>query len=245
MTIQEAHYQFKLNKDRIDTLATEDFNAAEIDWLLNEAQMVFVKQRLGTNNNKRKGFEAIQKRIDDLAKLVIKYPLQPAITPSVVDPGIYEVSISSLVYTYLQLISGYATVKLAEDCIIEGVPLKFMQHDDYRVALRDPFNEPSTEFIPYNTGRSTNGSGTSIYLYGGQLPNDAIQTIYLEYIKYPSKVSLGTYTYIDGVVYPATTFELSDHTHQEIVDIACQLAAINTDNPEYIQLKNMKISVHE
>lgn len=31
MTIQEAHYQFKLNKDRVDTLSTQDFNVAEID----------------------------------------------------------------------------------------------------------------------------------------------------------------------------------------------------------------------
>lgn len=143
------------------------------------------------------------------------------------------------------MISGYATLKLADNCIIEGVPLKFMQHDDYRVALRDPFNSPSTEFIPYNSGRSSNGLSTSLYLYSGQLPADVLQSVFIEYIKYPSRVSTGTYTYLDGVVYPATTFELPDHVHNEIIDVACQIAALNIENPEYIQLKNMKITVHE
>lgn len=31
MTISELHYAFKLAKDRIDTLANQDFNVAEID----------------------------------------------------------------------------------------------------------------------------------------------------------------------------------------------------------------------
>jgi hypothetical protein len=31
MTITEAHYAFQLAKDRIDSLATQDFNRAEID----------------------------------------------------------------------------------------------------------------------------------------------------------------------------------------------------------------------
>lgn len=47
MDVRSLHYQFKLNKDRIDTLVNQDFNVAEIDWLLNEAQLIFVKQRFG------------------------------------------------------------------------------------------------------------------------------------------------------------------------------------------------------
>lgn len=117
-----------------------------------------------------------------------------------------------------------------------------MQHDDYLYSFRDPFNSPSLEFIPYNFGLSNSGTGTSMYLYPGEY---TISAVYIEYIKLPSRVSYGNYTYIDGVDYPQSTLELPEHTHQEIVNLACQIAALNTENPEYIQLKNQKIMIQE
>lgn len=240
MQIAELHYAFKLAKDRIDTLANQDFNVVEIDWLLNEAQIVFTKNRFSEWNNKRRGFESNAKRIADLSALVVKNPLQPPITPTL-DSGVYEVKLSDLLYPYLFFVSGTVDIVDANSCTT-NVPLKFIQHDDYLYSFRDPFNSPSLEFIPYNFGLSSTGSGTSIYIYPGDY---TISSVYVEYIKYPSRVSYGNYTYIDGVNYPQNTFELSEHTHQEIVDLACQIAALNIENPEYIQLKNQKIMIQE
>jgi hypothetical protein len=72
-----------------------------------------------------------------------------------------------------------------------------------------------------------------------------ISQVYIEYIKLPSRVSMGTYKYIDGVTYPESTFETAPHTHQEIIDIACSLAALNTQSPEYTQLKSLKTTINE
>lgn len=241
-TIRELHYQFKLNMDRVDTQSNPDFNVAEIDWLLNEAQMVFLKQRSSSKSNpKRTGFEASQKRIDDLSTLVIKYPLQPGITPALdATSNVYELSISSFSFPYFQLVSIYADVTV-NNCA-KKIKMKFAQHDDYRVLLEDSFNKPSEEFILYNYGRSSLGSGSSIFIYPGTL---SVTKVYPEYIKYPTRVSFGSYTYIDGVVYPEQTLEFPPHTHSEIVDIACQLASLNIENPEYIQLKNLKVNINE
>jgi len=243
MTIEEAHYQFRLSMDRIDTLSNPDFNKAEVDWLLNEAQDIFIKQRISAlSNPKRLGFEASQKRIDDLSTLVVKYPLQPAITPTL-DSGVYEVDLAELLYTYLHFLSGYCDLQVDATCT-KQVLLKFVQHDDYREALSDPFNSPSLEYIPFNYGRSssTDHVSTSIYIY----PSDyTITNVYLEYLKRPQRVSFGNYTYINGVVYPATTFELPEHTHSEIIDIATQIASLAIENPEYIQLRNQKVFSHE
>lgn len=240
MTIAEAHYQFKLNMDRIDSLSKQDFNIAEIDWLLNEAQLIFIKQRSGQSNKTRQGFEASQKRIDDLSTLVIKYPIQVGIAPTL-DNGVYELDLSNLSYKYLQLVSASAEIKLSEDCF-KKVPLRFIQHDDYLTAIRDPFNNASLEFIPFNYGRSSNGGSTSLYIYPGEYN---ITLVFPEYIKYPAQVSLGNYPYIDGNIYPVTDLELPDHTHQEVVDIACQIASLNIENPEYLQLKQGKVFIHE
>lgn len=246
MTAQELHYEFKLKMDRVDSLSQQDFNVAEIDWLLNEAQLVFVKRRYsGLSNSKRRGFENTQKRIDDLSTLVVKYPEQPALTATLLDTGVYEVDLDDTEYNYLFLVDAYLDLTVDENCVIRGVPLRFIQHDDLRRSLKDPFNGPSLEFIPYNIGRSTSGTSSSIYIYSGDLPSTYIDSIYIEYIKHPSRVSFGGYVYIDGNIYPAATSELPEQTHSELVDIACELAALNIENPEYVQLKQLKVTTHE
>lgn len=245
MTIQEIHYQFKINMDGVDSLSNEDYNVAEIDWLLNEARMVFLKRRSDpTSNNKRTGFENSQKRIDDLSTLQIKFPLQPGITPTLIQ-GIYEVSLDSLLYSYYKLTAQYCVTSINHDCFKE-VNLKFVQHDDYRDALKDPFNGPSDEFIPFNYGRSSSGSGVSLYIYPGTFPdNFTVNTVFLEYLKIPRKVNFGGYTYIDGNTYPPTTFDFPEHTHAEIVDIACELAATNIQDPTFLKLKLQKSATDE
>ena len=202
--------------------------------------MIFVKQRMGTNNTKRSGFETLQKRIDDLGNLVVKYPYQPLIVPTEVSAGVYEVDLTQTVLPYLFLVNAYAVVQPAEDCELH-TPLKFVQHDDINETLRDPFVKKNKEYIPYNFGRNSTNSGTSLYIYTSK----NITGVALEYVKYPARVSLGTYPYINGVTYPQNTLETAEHTHREIVDLACQLAAQNTQNPEYIQIRNQKLLINE
>lgn len=240
-SVKELHYQFKLNMDKVDSLNGPDFNTAQIDWLLTEAQLVFIKQRMSmSSNSKQKGFEQSQKRIDDLGTLVIKFPNQTGITPLNPSPGVYEVSFSSLLFSYLFLISAWADITISPNCT-KSVPLKFTQHDDYRTSLKDPFNEAGEEFIPYNIGRSSDSNNESVYLYS----DFPIQKVYLEYVRYPLKVSSGTYKYIDGVIYPEQSLQTATQTHSEIVDIACLLAGISAQSPEYIQLKSQKLLIHE
>lgn len=240
-SIRELHYQFKLNIDRVDSLSNPDFNVAEIDWLLNEAQLIFVKQRMNPNSNpKQRGFEQSQKRIDDLGALLIKYPLQDGITPQNPSDGVYELPLQNLSHPYLYLVSAWVEAEPIPGCP-KKIPLKFTQHDDYRYALEDPFNSAGEEFIPYNMGRASSGNNEALYIYS----NFPITTVFIEYIKMPRKVSYGTYQYLDGVTYPEQTLETSPATHPEIVDIACNLAGLNTQNPEYIQLRQVKSLIHE
>ncbi len=241
MTITEAHYDFKIKQNRIASLSNMDFNPAQIDWLLNEAQMMFIKQRFTVFNPHRMGFEASQKRIDDLSTLVVKYPTQQMLIPTEVSPGIYELKTSFLTFKYLFFLGGYVDATVLDNCNKE-IPLKFIQNDDYREALRDPFNSPSLEFIPYNFGISTTDNVPSLYIYSGSY---TINSIKPEYIRYPNKVNLGTYVYIDGITYPPTEFSVPEQTHSEIVDIAVNLAALHTDNPELVQLRSQKILMHE
>lgn len=243
MTITECHYAFKLGMDRVDSLSTPDFYPEEIDWFLNEAQHAFIKNRMSAlSNPKNRGFEASKKRIDDLSTIVIKYPLQPYIVPTL-DSGVYEVDLYDLAYSYMYFVSAYCELLVAPSCTKE-VPLKFIQHDDYRIALRDPFNSPSLEFVPYNFGKSssTDHDSSSIYMY----PADyTVTKVYVEYIKEPRRAYLGTYTYIDGSIIDPQDLELPASTHEEIVNMAVMLASLAVQNPEYITTRMQKLAMHE
>lgn len=228
--------------DRVDTLSSVDFSTAEIDWLLNEAQLIYIKQRLSPASNvKKTGFENTQKRIEDLSKLVVKCPvLQTPVTPALID-GVYELDLSTLQYPYLYMVALVCDVEVSENCT-KRVPLKEIDHNDYRDSFRDPFNSPSLEFIPYNYGTSSTGDNVSLYMYPFTAP---ITLVYPEYIRYPARPSYGNYVYIDGITYPELSLETAAQTHPEIVDLACQIASLNIENPEYIRLKDQKVVIHE
>lgn len=240
MDVRAMHFDFKVKMDRVDTLTNPDFNIAEIDWLLNEAQLIFIKQRYGVNNIKRQGFEATQKRTDDLSTLHIKYPEQLGITPTLVS-GVYEIDLNNLKYKYLFFLRGEVDIKLNDACT-KTVPLKFVQSDDLSEALKDPFNKPSLDYIIYNIGRNSTGDNAALYIYPG---NFEIVSVYPEYIKYPQRINYGNYTYIDGSVIGPSNCELPEQTHSEIVDIATQLASLSVQSPEYIALRNQKITIQE
>ncbi len=242
MTLAELHYAFKLGMDRIDKASSEDFNKAEIDWLLNEAQLVFVRRLLNPDSNspiRVKGYEQTQHTTDALSSLHIKYPLQPSITPTLLD-GVYEIPLNSLQFEYMQLLRLTANAEF--NSCASSVTLKFTQTDDVSEVLKDPFNAPSTDYIPYNFGRSSANDGSSIYIYPGKY---SILKVNPEYIRYPKRVFFGDYTYIDGTIPAQQGLETPEKTHQEIVDIACLLASLNIENPEYIQLRDRKISTYE
>jgi len=202
--------------------------------------MIFLKRRTSPRNNRNEGFEASQKHINDLSSVVIKFPLQTGIIPAV-DSGVYSINLSELTYKYYQMINLYVDITVSADCT-KSVPLRFVQHDDLQTALRDPFYNGSLDSIPYTFGRSLDNGGSAVYIYPNQL---VVAKVYPEYIKYPNKVNFGGYVYIDGVTYPESTLEFPEHTHSEIVDIACQIAAMNIESPEYIQLKSQKVFEQE
>jgi len=243
MTVREMHYDFDLKIDKVAGLSKEDFNRAERDWLLNEAVNVLTKKKYGINNNQRSGFESNQKRISDLQSLHIKYPLQAGIQPSQVDTSenIFEISLDDLEYDYWFLTRAWTKIVKA-DCAVNS-PLRQIQNDDLSYALDDPFNKSTDEGVIVNFGRSSDGTGESLYLYPDT--GQSLGKVYIEYIKKPAKISFGGYEYIDGTTYPSQDCDLPEMVHTEIVDLAVQIASGIIENPQYVQLKTQKLFNNE
>lgn len=256
MVIQEMHYDFKIKSDKVDSLNKRNFNPAEIDWLLNEAQLVVLKLNYGLNNPKGVGFEGIESRVQDLKMLHIKSPeKQAGLTPTLISTDKYEVNLSNLAYEHLFTTRIRATIK--EKNCDKSVGINTVQTDDLNDVLSDPHNRPNFKFgkvigvygdsrtrIP--TPRNPSGAG-SLYLYSR---NFTIEEVFVDYLKYPQRLWIGSYdlttdlrpktagnSYIyNSLTDPPVSCELNSHMHNEIVDMAVLLAARLIQDPNAVQL---------
>lgn len=238
VTVRDQHFDFKLKSDKVDSLTNFDFNTAEIDWMLNEAQSQLLKKKYGVHNSYRTGFEGNQKRIDDLKTLLVKFPEQPDIVPTLIEDGIYEINLSDLVHPYLFFIRAQAYI---DGC--NWISLRHIQHDDLNEILSDPFNGPDNNSLPFNFGRSSDSSGqSSIYIYPGIHNVDHVR---FEYLKEPARIHFGGYTYIDGNTYPPQDSELPVHVRSEIVDEAVAIALGYVEDSNKYQIALNKAMMNE
>lgn len=230
MTIQEMHYDFQLKFNQLGNNINQYFEVGQVDWLLNRAQDIIIQKRIGPNNNLKASYEEIQKRTEDLKELHVRYPEQPLINPSEVEDGIYEIDLDNLVKPWLYYLrcSAQQEVELCE----YTAKVIIIQSDDLSFSLSDPFTKSTEDEIVGNFARSSNGQGSSLYLY--PVIGYVVKDVKLEYLKQPNRMHYGGYTYIDGNTYDTTHCELSVHMHPQIVDQAVELAArIMTDPNNY------------
>lgn len=249
MTIQDIHYDFKVKIDKVDSLSKKNFLANEIDWIVNEAIKIFVKQRYGQNNLKRAGFESIQKRTDDLRTLQIKSPtaLQPGVVPVQHQGDIYEFRISDFKFPYQFLTR--LTAKAKKDNCTKVIKVRQTQHDDLSTALDDEFFKPDFVWgealaVEARTDETQDKKG-SIYVYTDDFE---IVEIYPEYLKEPNKVWIGTYNTRDGlhrIGDPPIECDLPTHTHNEIVDLAVAECSRIIEHPQFYQLRQQKLKENE
>lgn len=144
MKIQQMHYNFKLELDRVDSLDRPDFYPWQVDEYLNKAILLFAKQRYKVDPRIRKGFETDQARISELANLHIKSPgLQPPVAPIKLSDGLYEVRLDDLgndidgqYFRYMYMTEAY--VKARKDGCTKNIGLTLWQSDDDSTMYADP-----------------------------------------------------------------------------------------------------------
>jgi hypothetical protein len=200
MTVSEMHQAFKIGLDKIDSLNYPNFEPSEIDFLLNQAQDSFVKQRYGFNNNKLRPFESDQKRIDDL-RMLIKNVIIPINTYD----SLLNIDINArfvvLPDDYWFLVNERATVEY-NDCNSNTTQkiasIRPCNHDDFSMVIDNPFEKPTKDKLIRLFYEN--------YIELIHAPNTSILDYKLRYIKRPVKIDI--FNNIDC--------ELAEHTHQEI-----------------------------
>lgn len=222
MLIQQLHYELKLELNKIDSNDRPDLLPAEIDAYLNRGIWRWFVSRYGSEKPK-KGFETNQLRISNLASLHVKSPeLQVAITPTSLGSGIYEVKLSSLTYDYFVLTRARTDITKS-NCTHSKDTVKIVETDDDNTIR---FLKPSFIWKRVNArfGKSSDGTANqSIYFDTGS--DFTISSVYLDYIKKPNQVFLGTYDRTNiglGSALTAVECDIDSNFHYEIVSMARQ-----------------------
>jgi len=204
MNIAQAHQEFKFRLDKLDALNYPSFLPEEIDLVLNNAQERFIKQRYGVNNIKRQSFEETQKRTEDLKNVTVNAVLTPlAYASDNIDLNARFLTLPTNHWFTVQercnitcTICGSSVTNL-----VEVIPTS---HSEFSKVIKDPFKQPTENKVIrlMEAGRVELISSCTIVDYR------------MRYVKQPIPVSITT----------NTTFELSEHTHSEIVDLAVSIA---------------------
>lgn len=254
MTVSQMHTAFKFGLDKLDSVNYPNFLPEEIDLLLNQAQIRFIKQRYGINNPKRTSFEETEKRTEDLKEVVKQAILTPTSNSGQVNNG-YNITTNSVFCTLptdhwftiwerviinsdrcntssITLYYPAVDVESCEgcpDCDIENCPgeitittipaytqtvtgryaeVRPVQHLEVSKILNDPFKGPDYDKVL----RLMYEDKAEII----PAPYSTVTRYLLRYVKEPVVISI--------TANPTVDCELSDHTHQEIVDLAIQIA---------------------
>ncbi len=229
MTIKEMHYDLKMKLNKVDSEQNENLMIPEIDWVLNEAQEIFIKLVAEPRVKSYLGFETTQRTIDDIRTIVINNAEIAVINNT-----------SSLPENYLHFIKAEVEMSKGKCTGVKG-RVFIRQHDDE--FQESPFDRSSFEW------RTINGV---FYENGVKFYTDntfTINKVFLSYIKKPRFIHNaedfrnGGYETLSGqLLSGSVNCELPEHTHREIVDIAVLLITGNMI-PDY-QAKLAKLNLN-
>ena len=202
MTIAEMHTAVDLGLQKVSSYQYDNFLPQEIDFFLNKMQDRFVKDVFSKwGDPKQLGFEAIQKRLDDIRVLITKAESSFGQSSyedfaSLPEDYCYAVNLRAKMYKE-NCGKTQATTSSAES--LESV--RIVEQDMLYKLLQNPFASPNK-----NTPIAV-FEGNSIRIICNKL--SILKSYALEYIRKPVKMDLSL----------CIDCELPTHVHQEIIDL--------------------------
>jgi len=219
--VQELIYEFKLNLNKMDRQDNVQVPLEDILVFLNQAQLSWVKSKVGENNIFRDGYEGTRKRIDDLQILKVDDATLPVMkTTDVLYKG-YKANLKTLPDYMMYIMSHVGARK--EDCKA-GLTVDLIRQNDLSTLYFDANFSPSFE---WRSTFATIGQD-NIIVYSDD--TFEIDNLYLTYLRYPKPIDSEGYIKIDGTDSVNSDCELPYYVKQDILNLASKFAAQSVDN---------------
>ena len=237
MTIREMHYDFKFKLNKVDSQINTNLLVPEIDWRLNEAQLIYVRCIAQPKFRKDLGFQINEREIDDIRTVIGN-----AVIPTVSIPGPLNIYTATLPADYMFFVNGYVLTNKG-DCTNKIARI-------YEKRLSELHRESSYDISSFEweeVNFDINNTDVELYTDGtftlGNLSLNYVTT--LPYIQNAQDFPGGQYYKADGVTL-LTGFQnctLPNYTHSEIVDLAVAITAGDLILPDYqIKLNKLKLT---
>lgn len=219
--VEELVYEFKLNLNKMDRQDNVQVPLEDILVFLNQAQLSWVKSKVGENNIFRDGYEGTRKRIDDLQVLKVDdVSLALTKTPDVLYKG-YKANLKTL-SDYMMYVMSHVSAK-KEGCKA-GLTVDLIRQNDLSTLYFDANFSPSFE---WRSTFATIGQD-NITVYTDE--SFEIENLYLTYLRYPKPIDSEGYIKIDGTDSSKQDCELPYYAKSDILNLASKFAAQSVDN---------------
>ncbi len=219
--VDELVYDFELMMNKV---SREDHISIPLPnkiVFLNNAQISWIKNKIGQNNVYRQGYESIRKRIDDLQILKID---DRKLAVSEIPGNPYHPYKSSLkdIPDYMMYIVSYSKAKSGE--CEEIIYNNQIRNGELKTLYYD------TNYTPSFIWRETllTMGDDNIYVYTDGVFK--ILEVYLTYLRYPKKIDREGYIKPDGSRSIDENCELPYYAKQDIVDLAVKFASHGSEN---------------
>lgn len=242
ISVDRLLYKIDQRLNKLSSNAHQQIHLEDKILALNEAQIVLVKQKIdGISIPNGMGMDAFKKRYDDLQGLVINYDHQPLVlTSSNAKLNEYSADLSSLDPDYFLYLDGYL---LADKGKCEGRVIWFnpdlVKHGSIQHVLENEHLKPSFEYQETFCSISTGYINT--YTDGTFTPSK----VYLMYLKYPQKIDKVGYVDFDGTASTDVNCELPESLEDELLNLAVDHLAQNTENASASQSARVRVATQE
>jgi len=227
MVIKEMHYDVRTKLNEIDSSKYRKLKVPEIDWKLNLAQELLIKNIAEPHNNDI-GFEFNQRTIDDIRSIVVNQKYKDGIVATIYDEEDHSYLIE-LPDDYMSYLNSKVYANKGT-CSKMKLQTKIIKHDDetessdfYKSSLN--WRLANIRFIKEGLRVFTSGEFD-------------VDRMCLEYIYQPvfmhnaQDFEDGKYTNLRGeVLTGAVDCELPVNTHSEIVNLAVFMIANDLSLP--------------
>lgn len=236
MTVKELSDEFDIHYNNIAGQSNPNIDVYEKSVYLTKAQLEIIKNYYDAlSNRKQKGFEGSEKRRRDLNQIVKPYRTSSTVTGLGIDKNSKFFVIPDETFLIVTEKLYNATATCESD---QNIEVKPVLHDEYNTDIKNPFRNPSN-----NKAWRLDISNINDQKVVEIVTPVTGSEYQMRYIKYPKPIILANLntTYpgetlsIDGEV-TASTSELNESIHREIIDRAVELALLDY-KPQNLQGK--------
>lgn len=241
ITVESLLYKVDLKLNKVATLEHQVIPLENKILALNEAQLKLIKLKLGPDNPSGLGLDAFKKRYEDVEVLLERPALHPLIL-TLADSRLNQwiADLRLLTPEYMFYIDSYviADKNTCKDRTIY-VNRDLTKHADVVTLLTNSNYKPSFEYE--ETFCTISNLNLEIYTDGTFTP----KKVFVSYIRYPAYIDYTGYVRLDGTNSITENCELPAYLEDELVNLAVDELAMDTENTPAVQFTQQRIRTSE